>query len=250
MKNVNLLIVMGLLIAACDSKPKVIEGAPMAANGAIGSFKSPTDIDGFSDTESQEHQVKVEEVLNTEKYTFLNVIEDEDLFWIAIPRKEVEVGGTYYYKGGLLKKHFHSKEFDKVFETIYLVSDVIPVNADGTFVVEAPDQSTQQEVTQSIEVKPAKGAITLSELFSNPSKYQGKTVKITGKCVKVNPMIMDRNWVHIHDSSGDDHDLTVTTSENIILGTVVSLEGVIALNKDFGAGYRYDIILEDAAVIK
>ncbi|MFT5386387.1 MAG: hypothetical protein ACI81W_003800, partial [Saprospiraceae bacterium] len=69
-----------------------------------------------------------------------------------------------------------------------------------------------------------------------------------GKCVKANPMIMDRNWLHIKDSSSGDLDITVTTTENIALGSVISLEGTIALDKDFGAGYRYDIIMEGAVL--
>ena len=95
---------------------------------------------------------------------------------------------------------------------------------------------------------PVEGSIKLAELITDPQKYQGKVVKITGKCVNVNPMIMERNWVHIQDGSGDNFELTVTTNENVLLGTVVSLEGTIALNKDFGAGYRYDIIMENAVL--
>jgi hypothetical protein len=61
-------------------------------------------------------------------------------------------------------------------------------------------------------------------------------------------MIMNRNWIHIQDGTGDQLDLTVTTTENIALGSVVTLKGTIALDKDFGAGYRYDIIMEGAVV--
>jgi hypothetical protein len=32
--------------------------------------------------------------------------------------------------------------------------------------------------------------------------------------------------------------------DNVQLNEVVTFEGVIALDKDFGAGYKYDIILE------
>ena len=70
------------------------------------------------------HNVKVEEVLNTEKYSYLNVSENGEKFWIAIPRMEVEIGGTYHYTDALLKHNFESKEYNRVFETIYLVSDI------------------------------------------------------------------------------------------------------------------------------
>ncbi|MBK9017715.1 MAG: hypothetical protein IPM82_28755 [Saprospiraceae bacterium] len=85
-------------------------------------------------------------------------------------------------------------------------------------------------------------------MIANISKYDGKTVKVTGKVMKVNPMIMGRNWLHIQDGSGKNLDLTVTTVEQVQLGATVTLEGTIALNKDFGAGYKYDYILEGAVV--
>ncbi|MEZ5059187.1 MAG: hypothetical protein R2879_19300 [Saprospiraceae bacterium] len=69
---------------------------------------------------------------------------------------------------------------------------------------------------------------------------------MTGKVVKINPMIMGRNWVHLIDASVEEADLTITTQEPVPVGAIVSLEGTIALDKDFGAGYRYDIIMENA----
>jgi hypothetical protein len=64
-------------------------------------------------------------------------------------------------------------------------------------------------------------------------------------------MIMNRNWIHLQDGSLKDKtvDLTITTTENIALGSIVAVEGIITLNKDFGAGYKYDIIMEDATLI-
>lgn len=57
---------------------------------------------------------------------------------------------------------------------------------------------------------------------------------------------MGRNWIHLKDGSGGTFDLTVTTQEHIELGSVVLFEGKIALNKDFGAGYFFNIIMEEA----
>ena len=61
---------------------------------------------------------------------------------------------------------------------------------------------------------------------------------------------MGRNWLHIQDGSGKNLDLTVTTNENIPLGTMVNLAGTLAVNKDFGAGYRYDYIVEGATMFQ
>ena len=103
----------------------------------------------------------------------------------------------------------------------------------------------------SMEEPPAEG-ISLAELFANRKKYEGKAVQVKGKCVKVNNMIMNRNWIHLQDGSlkDEESDLTVTTTENIALGAIVAFEGIITLNKDFGAGYKYEIIMEEARLLK
>lgn len=250
-KKLNISIftfITGLSIIACTSKPRVIEGESMDVGPPVGRVESPADPIGQTGHMTDEHRVVVEEALNTDRYTYLNVSENGEKFWIAIPRKEIQIGGTYYYQGGLLKRNFESKEFNRVFDTIYLVSDVIPYDEDTgiTSKQEGADQSVHSEVP--IQVEPAEGAIKLSALFSNPAEYKGKLVKVTGKCVKVNPMIMGRNWVHLQDGSGDNLDLTITTTDQVPEGAVVSLEGIIALDKDFGAGYRYDVIMENASL--
>ena len=114
MKKRNLLlfiaIIFGFWTAACDSKPRVIDSVPFENSESVGDFADPVKSQIQSDRSvMKQHKVKVEEVLNTERYTYLNVTEDGDKFWIAIPRKEVEVGGTYYYIGGLLKRNFQSE---------------------------------------------------------------------------------------------------------------------------------------------
>jgi len=246
--TIALVFLVYFFISSCDSRPKVIEGEPIASGESSGSFNSQTDLSSAQDASQDEHKVVVEEVLNTEKYSYLNVTENAAKFWIAIPKKEIEVGQTYYYKGGLLKRNFESKEYNRVFEMLYLVSDVIPhpLNTDPSVI----NGSTKKEIpTHGPEsVNPIDGSIKLSELFADPSKYQGKVVQVTGKCVKVNPMIMNRNWIHIQDGSGDSLDLTITTMGNVSLDDIVSFEGIISLNKDFGAGYKYDIIMEQATL--
>ncbi len=258
-----------ILINACDSGPKVIESQSTktakaeitansipALNEITGSSKPATSNEVYPDLSRQlvtsnEHKVVVEEVLNTEKYTYMNVKEDGKKHWIAIPKNEVKVGETYIYTGGLLKRNFFSREYDRTFETIYLVSRIRKAGGgigSGSALGEAISR-TKAGASLDIKVgkvKPTAGAITIAELFKNKEKYKDQSVKITGKCVKVNPKIMGRNWIHLQDGSGDELDLTITTAQDIPLGAVLSLEGVIALNKDFGSGYRYDIIMEGA----
>jgi hypothetical protein len=176
------------------------------------------------------------------------VTENEANFWVAIPRMEVEIGDTYFYKGGLLKKNFQSQEFNRVFETVYLVSDIRKQPRSSGSAIDEALSHTLGGTSVVEDVTPAQGAIKIEELVSNLNKYEGKLVTITGKCVKVNPMIMGKNWVHLQDGSANNYDLTITTAEVIPVGVLISLEGTISLNKDFGAGYRYDVIMEDAVI--
>ena len=258
--NVLSALLLSVLIISCDSGPKVIQ-SDTAKSSASSESVDPNSIPAFNEvpplkeTVSTEHKVVVEEVLNTEKYSYLYVTENEEKFWVAISKRDVTVGDTYYYKGGLLKKNFFSKEFNRVFDTVYLVSQIWK-KPTGVESGSAMDEALSNvhggaHPTPDLKVENiqhAEGAIKLSELMANKAQYGNQTIKITGKIVKVNPMIMNRNWLHIQDGTGDGLDLTVTTSENIPLGAVVSLEGTIALDKDFGAGYRYDIIMEGAVL--
>lgn len=246
MKNtsLNLALVLSLFLASCDSGPKVIESEPVAGAANTVSQEMP----GVHVPIADDHKVVAEEALNTEKYTYVRVKENDESFWIAIPKSPVEIGATYYYKGGLMKKNFPSKEFNRVFETIYLVSGLSkqPI---GSAVDQALAQTQSAEAVEPPkDIKPAAGAVKIAEIIGNLKKYEGKTVKVTGKCVKMNPMIMGRNWVHLQDGSANNFDLTITTTESVALGDVVTLEGVIALNKDFGAGYKYNVIMEGAVV--
>jgi len=248
--NFYIVLIVVLAIVACHPKPKLVQADSSEDYETVENSNNTSDSEHLHDmSEETQHMVKVEEVLNTQKYTYLNVTENGEKFWIAVPRKEVEIGNTYYYQGGLLKRNFESKEYNRVFETIYLVSDIHsqPINTSETHNHETmADHETS--TSESGDIKLAEGAIELSELFANPGKYKGSLIKVTGKCVKFNPMIMNRNWAHIQDGSGDNLDLTVTTSENITVGAIVTLEGIIELDKDFGAGYKYEVIMEKATL--
>ena len=79
-------------------------------------------------------------------------------------------------------------------------------------------------------------------------------MSVRGKVVKYNPDIMGRNWIHLRDGSGSrdkkDDDITVTTTETAAVGEVVVVRGTVHLDRDFGAGYAYPVILEDAQITK
>lgn len=250
-------IINALLLAttvtwtACESGPKVIEAENTASQNETPIFQEAgTSADGHNHgpaMDSEEHEVLVEEVLPTERYTYLRVTENGEEYWLAISKREVKKGSKGYYRGGLVKRNFQSKEYNRIFETLYLVADY----RDGsTTTGNATLPSASEALDAPKSVLTAPGAIKIADLVANLQKYNGKTVKVTGKCVKINPMIMGRNWLHLQDGSGKNLDLTVTTNANVPLGAVVTMEGVLATGKDFGAGYKYDYIVENAVVVQ
>lgn len=240
-------------IISCDSKPKIIvadatEATPLNAEAA--SDVSSTDASTNTGSGGV-HQVIANEVLQTDRYTYLNVTEGTQTFWIATAKKEAAKGKAYLYKGGLMKTNFESLEFKRTFDTIYLVGNIIDAteHPGGNIAGTAPENTSVPSSSNSVANKPVKDAVKLSELFKNKAKYDGQVITVSGTCVKVNNGIMGRNWIHIEDGSktgGKPLDLTITTNLNIPLGSKIAMTGKIALNKDFGAGYRYDIIMEDA----
>jgi len=105
---------------------------------------------------------------------------------------------------------------------------------------------------------PAAGSIskgesgTVADIFANKDKLAGTEITVRGKVMKFSPMIMGRNWLHLQDGSGDvasgTNDLTITTTDSVKVGDLVEVKGPLSVNKDFGAGYAYDVILENAKV--
>ncbi|PIE57111.1 MAG: DNA-binding protein [Desulfobulbus propionicus] len=97
-------------------------------------------------------------------------------------------------------------------------------------------------------------AITVEEAFSRAKELDGTTVRIQGQVVKNSRMIMGRNWVHLQDGSGDPgrntHDLVITTQADPVVGKIIVLEGVLHADRDFGAGYTYKVIIEEAKEIR
>jgi len=202
------------------------------------------------------NQGVVKEFYQAPSYTYLLMNEGDSEIWMAINRMDLNVGQTLYYNRGAAMQNFHSKTLERDFPLIYFVQEVSLTPQSATKKMADPMQGgTPQKpelVKQNIEVTPADGAITISELFANKEKYSGKKVKVTGKITKYNDMIMSRNWFHIQDGTEyeDNFDLTITSMDVANVGATVTFEGVIALDKDFGAGYFYPVIMEEAVVVK
>lgn len=198
----------------------------------------------------QIHKVVVKEVLPATKYVYLLVDEGKEPYWIATIHENISVGQTYSFKGGLLKTNFESKEHKRIFDKIYLVSKLVELNEGNTTNNQKTKDLTDKVQTKTVKTILQKGSIKIAEIVNNPQKYSGKSVQVSGICTKINPGIMNRNWIHLKDGSKDDYDLVVTSDVFVPMGTAITIKADVSINKDFGAGYTYSLILENGVLIK
>lgn len=106
-----------------------------------------------------------------------------------------------------------------------------------------------EKITVSIE--PCKDCIKISDLFANSKTYEGRTIRVKGQVTRYNAGIMGKNWIHIQDGSDfeGNFDLTLTTDQEVEVGATATFEGKISLDKDFGYGYTYKVLMEDSKTV-
>ncbi|HEY4799882.1 MAG TPA: hypothetical protein VII99_12455 [Bacteroidia bacterium] len=183
------------------------------------------------------HTVVVKEVLQTSGYSYLRVMEGEKEEWLAIVKIPAVVGQTYSYDDASSVTDFQSKELNRTFKEIYFLAKIRLVANPG----EVLDKPAKK--------KPAE-KITIAKLWKNKKSYSGKTVIISGKVTKFSENILGKNWIHIDD--GTDYsgkaDITATIDQVVKVGDNVTVEGTITTGKDFGSGYYFDVIMENAKV--
>ena len=198
------------------------------------------------------HQITAKEVLNASAYTYVLVTEAEKEYWIAIPLTEVKVGKNYSFEGGMEMKNFESKDLKRTFDSVLFVEGLIDPDASVVTETTIDPKNIIPDTELSKGIILAKGAISLHDLFSGRDKLAGKTIILTGKVIKFMPDIMSKNWIHLQDGTSFNgfNDITITTLEKAKVDEIVTLKGKVVLNKDLGSGYKYDVLIEDAVVVK
>jgi hypothetical protein len=220
----------------------------------LASCKSKKDQGDETNLAPGTHKIKVEEVLQTGNYTYLRATEKGKEIWLAINKQDVKEGETGYYAQEMEMNNFTSKELKRTFESILFVQTYSsqPIAMVNNRPAVSPGSKNALPEKKEVKVEPVAGGISIAQLFEKRNSFAGKKVKISGQVVKFNTEIMGKNWAHIQDGTnhGDDFDLTVTTTDMVKAGDIITVEGVITLDKDFGAGYAYAVIMEDAKVLK
>lgn len=200
---------------------------------------------------------KVLETMNSGGYTYVKVAGAAGEVWAAGPETKVAVGDEVSFSGGAPMPNFHSDTLNRTFDVVYFVG---AINTGGAAAAGAmptgegnPHGAAAAAAPVAVEaIEKAKGGQSVAEIYAAKDTLAGKQVVVRGKVVKFNGGIMGRNWIHLQDGTGaaGSNDLMVTSNEEVAVGDVVTATGIVAINKDFGAGYNYALIVEDAKFAK
>lgn len=261
-------VLAGLSAQAADNPPQIKLATP--ATTIHGPEPVPAPNPGFSGT--------VLETMNSGGYTYIQVDLGTEKKWAAAPECKVKVGDKVKIPEGAPMPGFHSKTLNRDFDVIVFAPAIL--NEDGTQAATAAPAAPAASGTPGASVVPASGTPkmpaghppisgvgkapaqevdvsgikkvdggkTISEVYAEKAALSGKEVKVRGKVVKYNAQIMGKNWFHIKDGTGEKEtsDLTVTTDATVKVGDTVVVTGKLSVDKDFGAGYKYSVIVEDA----
>jgi hypothetical protein len=209
-------------------------------------------------------QGKVVETMNASGYTYVAVEEaSKEKVWAAGPETMVKVGDSIDIPRGMEMVDFQSKSLGRTFKSIYFVRSLAGQSKGAIAQAITPRVSTALNApslkkangVEHAPTRPVSGqsnskTYTISELFAQSSSLAGKQVTVRGKVVKFSPAILGTNWLHLQDGSGTaalkNHDLTVTSQETASVGDTIVVSGILAKDKDLGAGYKYPVIVESA----
>jgi hypothetical protein len=199
---------------------------------------------------SEPHIAKVIDKIAVKNYNYLEVSENKNEFWIAVPTMQIEVGETVYFSKYTVMKDFKSSNINRSFDEILFVEDARKSSTPDEMKKIHSEALTLEK--EQIRIEPLPDGKTIKQIFSEKSILNGQTVKVKGKVVKFNKQIMKRNWIHIQDGTGDENnfDLVITSDQDVKVGDIISAEGKLAIDKDFGAGYFFPVIIEEAKIEK
>ena len=188
-------------------------------------------------------------------YTYVRLQTPDGEIWAAGPVCEVAVGDDVTLAGAMVMKGFKASSLDRTFEEIWFASAILGgADAAGGSSGHAPQTAVDDPVAvdADLDLAPPEGGVTIAALHAGRAEYAGRRIELRGRVVKSLSGIMGRNWLHLQDGSGDvatgDHDITVTTEGTARQGDTVRIEGTVAVDKDFGSGYFYSVLVEDATV--
>lgn len=221
------------------------QGSPPAATGVVSAPDNQAVIEG-----------EVLERLEVSGYVYLRIgAPATPGTWTAVASTPLAVGARARVVSSTRMESFRSETLDRTFDSIYfgeLEGDVAAAPAPLADPHQGLTLPSKPEAVKVGQVEKATGdnALRIDELYAKKSAWVGKTVRVRGVVVKSTSGILGKTFVHLRDGSGDEaagtNDLTLTTEVEAVVGDTVTAEGVVAVDRDIGAGYRYAVIVEGA----
>ncbi len=263
MRRLSAVLFVAVALAGCKkSEPAMPPPPPAAAPNAMEAAQAAPP--------SASIKGKVLERLDAPPYSYLKIQSGKEEVWAAVPKAEVAKGAEVTVLNAMPMADFESKTLKRKFAVVFFgtlegAPGSAPAAGAAAGVLDnSPAGMAQQHAKAAqgpgnvgdVKVSKAAGADarTVSEVYAQKGALKEKPVSIRGKVVKFNPGIMGKNWVHLQDGSGKadkgDNDITVTTQDMTSVGDTVLVQGVVRIDKDFGAGYAYPVIVEDAKLSK
>ncbi len=263
-------LLLATLVAGCNSSSKNAEPPKVPLNEAP-AVAPGTDAGAAAQAPAGSLSGPVLQKLDAPPYSYLQVKTSQGDVWAAVPQTKVAKGENVRVYNPMLMTKFESKTLKRTFDEIYfgtLTADGSDANTNGAGAAGAmggmPPGSNPHTGIAAPNAEPVKvgkvdkatgpDAHTIAEAWAKKDALAGKTVTIRGTVVKYNAQVMGKNWLHLQDGSGDaakgNNDITVTTQDQVTKGQTVTIRGTVKTSQDFGAGYKYAIIVEEAKVIK
>jgi hypothetical protein len=230
---------MKTLLAIC-----LIVAAPFATS--IWAGETPAAVHASATTVTGD----VLEVKDVDGYTYLRLKTKEGEIWAAVDKAPVKKGAKVTIENVMVMKNFESKSLKKTFPTILFGN----LGGTGKDLASAHAGVAKVTDTSPINVPKASGANarTVAEIVTKAAELKDKPVQVRGKVVKYNPEVMGKNWIHLRDGSGaaanNTNDVLVTTTTQAKLGDIVTATGIVRTDKDFGSGYAYKVLIEEASL--
>jgi hypothetical protein len=219
-------------------------------------------------------QGEVLETLDVPGYTYIRMGQEGTVGeWVAVSTAQVKVGERVTFRGETVMTDFESPTLKRRFSTIRFgvldgagsargAQDPHGSTGAGSDMAGAPPghpsampaaAGTDVPVGKVDKAEGPNGR-RIAEIFAQKATLSGKLVRVRGVVVKATSGVMGKNFIHLRDGSGSEdkknNDLTVTTGEALERGQTVLIEGHVTVDKDLGAGYRYDVLIEDAHSVK
>ena len=278
-------LLLATLVAGCNSNSKNAEPAKVPLSEAPA--PAPGAPQGAAESSAGILAGPVLQKLDAPPYSYLQVKTAQGDVWAAVPQTTVGKGATVRVYNPMLMTKFDSKTLKRTFDEIYfgtltpdgsdasvngagaasgamppagmppagMPAGGMPPGAAGTNPhTGAPAQSAMPVKVGKVDKATGADAYTIAEAWAKKDALAAKTVTIRGVVVKYNPQVMGKNWLHLQDGSGDaakgNNDITVTTMDEVTKGSTVTIHGTVKTSQDFGAGYKYAIIVENAKVVK